>query len=53
MGQFENGKMTGKGRYIYQDRSIYEGGLLDHDFHGQGVYQWATGEHENEWEEGK
>ena len=25
MGNFQNGKKDGKGRYIFSDRSIYEG----------------------------
>ena len=42
-GDFNNGKMTGKGIYQWKNRDIYEGDFVDGKMHGKGKYKYFEG----------
>ena len=44
VGDFLNGKMTGKGIYYFENGDIYEGDFLNGIFEGQGTYTTADGQ---------
>mmetsp|Transcript_113330 Transcript_113330/g.219510 ORF Transcript_113330/g.219510 Transcript_113330/m.219510 type:complete len:247 (-) Transcript_113330:13-753(-) len=56
-GQYEGGKLSGRGRMVWQaptGQSIYEGEYLDSVKHGIGCYTWPDGRvYEGEWLCGK
>ena len=43
-GDFENGKLTGKGFYQWANKCTYEGEFLDGQMHGKGLYKWPDGD---------
>ncbi len=43
-GDFENGKLTGKGFYQWENKCTYEGEFLDGKMHGKGLYKWPDGD---------
>ena len=42
-GQFENGKITGKGLFKWKNGEIYEGNFLKGIKHGKGIHKWPDG----------
>jgi len=51
---FKDDYVTGPGKIIYPNKSVYEGGLKDDKPHGKGKKTWPDGTFfEIEWEEGK
>lgn len=53
IGQKRNGLKHGKGKYIFKDRSYYEGSWKNNMMHGKGILYLANGkvEYEGEWAE--
>jgi hypothetical protein len=39
-GEFVDGMMSGKGKYIWVNGIIYEGDFLNNEIIGSGVYRW-------------
>ena len=35
--------MHGKGKYVFQDKKVYEGDFIDDKKEGQGVLTWPDG----------
>ena len=42
-GEFENGKITGKGLFKWKNGEIYEGNFLKGIKHGKGIHKWPDG----------
>ena len=42
-GDFNKGKITGSGVFIWKDKSSYDGEFLDGKMHGKGKYIWPDG----------
>ena len=40
-GYFENGKMSGKGKFTYADGEVYDGEWKEGKMHGIGLYRFA------------
>ncbi len=40
-GEFQGGEIHGRGTYYFNDKSVYEGELIDGYFHGKGTYRCA------------
>lgn len=45
-----NGLMSGKGKFLFEDDSVYEGELLNGKFHGFGVLTTKKFVYEGNWE---
>ena len=44
IGNVENYKMNGQGKYFYKNGAIYEGNFKDGKYYGQGTFTYANGE---------
>ncbi len=55
MGQKKNGLKHGKGKYIFKDRSYYEGNWKNNQMNGKGQLYLANGklEYTGEWKQGE
>ena len=42
-GEWYNGQMSGNGKMIYSDGSVYEGKFLENKKNGVGIYTWGEG----------
>ena len=42
-GNFEGGKRTGKGKFIWANGIFYEGEFSDNRITGEGIYSWPDG----------
>lgn len=52
-GQFTNGKITGKGLFIWSNNHQYKGDFVDGIKHGKGKYKWSDGtEYDGEYKNG-
>ena len=57
-GEFKNDTITGHGKYIWNNKSVYIGEFLEGKMHGRGIYKWPEGneyegEYKNNIKEGK
>ena len=41
-GEFQSGKMHGKGKYIWADGDEYEGDYVEGLKEGNGIFKWKT-----------
>ncbi|KAG7477328.1 hypothetical protein MATL_G00092740 [Megalops atlanticus] len=52
-GEYRNGRMEGRGKYILPTKTTYVGGIEDGLFHGKGVLYFPNGsKYEGTWEKG-
>ncbi|XP_062334501.1 MORN repeat-containing protein 5 [Osmerus eperlanus] len=52
-GEFKNGRMEGKGEYVFPTETKYVGEMRDGMFHGKGVLYFHNGsKYEGTWEKG-
>lgn len=42
-GEFKQGNITGRGKYIWSNKHTYFGQFIDGKMHGIGLYQWPDG----------
>eukprot|EP01038_Epipyxis_sp_PR26KG_P003957 gene3957-5674_t len=53
-GEYKNGKMHGKGVFIFSNGEVYDGDWIDNKKHGRGVYTYSNGEvSDGDWMEDK
>lgn len=43
MGNWENNKICGKGKFDFANNCFYRGEFQDNHKHGKGIYTWANG----------
>lgn len=54
IGEVQNGKANGKGKYYYIDGSLYEGNFKKGEYFGDGMVTWKSGSSYNgEWKDSK
>ena len=54
IGEIENGKPNGKGKYYYAGGSLYEGNLKNGEYAGKGSIQWKNGNtYTGDWKDSK
>jgi len=42
-GNFNNNKLSGKGKLEIYDQGIFEGNFIDNEINGEGIYMWKDG----------
>merc|ERR1711912_99890 len=53
-GDYNNGRLEGKGKYTFPTETKYEGEMKDGMFHGQGTLFFPNGsKYEATWQEGR
>ena len=53
-GEWKNGKMHGRGRYLFKDGTTYEGYFDSNKQHGEGIAEYLKGQrYEGQWAEGR
>jgi hypothetical protein len=54
IGEVQNGKPNGKGKYYYTDGSLYDGNFKKGEYYGNGMVKWASGNsYSGEWKDSK
>ena len=43
MGEFVDGKKSGKGKFTFTEGNTYEGDFYDNEIKGEGIYRWKDG----------